>query len=41
MSIQAGDEKTIKENKQVALLTVASQADADKNGNIFAPLIKL
>ena len=34
MSIQAGDEKTIKENKQVALLTFASQADADKNGKI-------
>ena len=34
MSIQAGDEKTIKENKQVALLTFAAQADADKNGKI-------
>lgn len=34
MSIQAGDEKAIKENKQVALLTFASQADADKNGKI-------
>ena len=34
MSIQAGDEKTINENKQVALLTFASQADADKNGKI-------
>ena len=34
MSIQAGDKKAIKENKQVALLTFASQADADKNGKI-------
>ena len=34
ISIQAGDEKVIKENKQVALLTFASQADADKNGKI-------
>lgn len=34
MSIQAGDEKAINENKQVALLTFASQADADKNGKI-------
>ena len=34
MSIQAGDKKAIKENKQVALFTLASQADADKNGKI-------
>ena len=34
ISIQAGDEKVIKENKQVALLTFASQADADKNDKI-------
>ena len=34
LAIQAGDEKAIKENKQVALLTFASQADADKNGKI-------
>ena len=34
LAINAGDEKTIKENKQVALLTFASQADADKNGKI-------
>ena len=34
LAINAGDEKVIKENKQVALLTFASQADADKNGKI-------
>lgn len=34
LAINAGDEKAIKENKQVALLTFASQADADKNGKI-------
>lgn len=34
LAINAGDKKAIKENKQVALLTFASQADADKNGKI-------
>ena len=34
LAINAGDEKAIKENKQVALLTFAAQADADKNGKI-------
>lgn len=34
LAINAGDKKAIKENKQVALLTFAAQADADKNGKI-------
>lgn len=32
LAIQAGDEKAIKENKQVALLTFAKQADDNGNG---------
>lgn len=34
MAIQSGDEKVIKENKPIALLTIAQQADANKNGII-------